>query len=71
MGKINIEQIKRLREDIEDELRQKSAKKVQEEIAKEAYKKQREIEQKKKIIVGVNEYKIDEKEKREVMKINP
>ena len=44
---------------------------IQEEIAKEAYKKQREIEQKKKIIVGVNEYKIDEKEKREVMKINP
>jgi len=44
---------------------------IQEEIAREAYKKQKEVEKKERIIVGVNDYKLEEKEKCEIMKVNP
>ena len=44
---------------------------IQEEISREAYKKQKEVEEKKRVIVGLNDYKIEDKEKREIMKVNP
>ena len=44
---------------------------IQEEISREAYKKQKEVEGKKRIIVGLNEYKTEDKEKREIMRVNP
>jgi methylmalonyl-CoA mutase N-terminal domain/subunit len=43
---------------------------IQSEIAKSAYEYQMKIEQKAKIIVGVNEFKTDEKQKVEIFKLN-
>jgi methylmalonyl-CoA mutase N-terminal domain/subunit len=43
---------------------------IQNEIAKSAYEYQMKIERKEKIIVGVNEFKTDEKQKIEIFKLN-
>ncbi len=43
---------------------------VQSQIMDSAYKYQREIEEKERIIVGVNKYKEDEESKSEITKIN-
>ncbi len=43
---------------------------VQNEIAKSAYEYQMQIERKEKIIVGVNEFKTEEKQKIEIFKLN-
>jgi len=43
---------------------------IQNEIAKSAYEYQMKIEKKEKIIVGVNEFKTDEKQKIEIFKLN-
>ncbi|CUU06933.1 methylmalonyl-CoA mutase [Candidatus Thermokryptus mobilis] len=43
---------------------------IQNEIAKSAYEYQMKIERKEKIIVGINEFKTDEKQKIEIFKLN-
>jgi len=43
---------------------------IQNEIAKSAYEYQMQIERKEKIIVGVNEFKTEEKQKIEIFKLN-
>jgi methylmalonyl-CoA mutase N-terminal domain/subunit len=43
---------------------------VHQEISDSAYKYQRDVENKKQIVVGVNEFKIEEEEKRELLKID-
>jgi len=44
---------------------------IQREIAEKAYEYQRDVEERKKIIVGVNKYEIDETATLETMKVDP
>ncbi len=44
---------------------------IQKEIQDAAYKYQKEIEQKKRILVGVNEYTVDEEPPKEILKVDP
>ncbi|HHS14268.1 MAG TPA: methylmalonyl-CoA mutase [bacterium] len=44
---------------------------VQKEIQDSAYRYQREIEKRERILVGVNQYKVDAEPPREILKVNP